>query len=433
MDMYGIIEKKRDGRKLSKEEIRYWIEGIVAGRIPDYQTSALLMAIYLRGMDRDETYALTECMMHSGDIADLSDIPGIKVDKHSTGGVGDKTTLVVAPVAAAAGVPVAKMSGRGLGFTGGTIDKLEAIPGFRTKLTMEEFKRLVRENGIAVMGQTADIAKADKILYALRDVTATIENISLIASSIMSKKLASGSNAIVLDVKCGDGAFMHSAENAVRLAELLVAMGKSAGRRTAAVISNMDTPLGRAVGNSLEVAEAVEVLRGDGPEDIHEICLELSGLMIFLGEKAETAEEGRAKAEKLIQSGAALEKFRQFISAQGGDPEITERPGIMGEAEDAADVIARSSGVITSLPAEMVGYASQHAGAGRAVKDSEIDLNAGIVLRRKPGDAVDKGEVLATVYGKTEKAGIAADYLKNAYEIGNNAVPAKPVVLKKVF
>ncbi len=432
MDMNDMIRKKRDGGKLTKKEIDDFITGITSGEIPDYQTSAFLMAVFFMHMDEEETFLLTDAMMHSGAVADLSDIPGIKTDKHSTGGVGDKTTLIAAPIAAAAGVPVAKMSGRGLGYTGGTIDKLEAIPGFRTKLTMTEFKSLVKENGIAVMGQTEDIAKADKILYALRDVTSTIEDPSLIASSIMSKKLASGSDAILLDVKCGDGAFMHTRGSAEQLADILVKMGVSAGRRTAAIISNMSQPLGNAVGNSLEVAEAIDVLKGKGPADITEISTMLAGAMIYLGCKAKTPEEGYAAAEEIINSGAGLAKFRKFVSAQGGDPAITEDVTIMGTAAASIELVSDTDGIVQDLSAEKTGEASQHTGAGRATKESDIDLDAGILLRKKAGDAVKKGETLAVLYGDEEKIQCAAKELRDAYFIGQKQPSPRKLILEKL-
>ncbi|MCI2062759.1 MAG: thymidine phosphorylase [Eubacteriaceae bacterium] len=432
MNMYEIIQKKRDGGRLSAGEIDYFISGIVAGSIPDYQASALLMAIYFQKMDYEETLQLTKAMRDSGDIADLSEIPGIKVDKHSTGGVGDKTTMIIAPMAAAAGIPVAKMSGRALGFTGGTIDKLEAIPGFRTRLAMSEFKHLVVSHGIAVMGQTADVAKADKIIYALRDVTATVENMSLIASSIMSKKLASGSDAILLDVKCGSGAFMKNEEQAEELAEMLVRIGKDAGRRTAAVISDMEQPLGNAVGNALEVSEAIATLKGEGPKDITELSVYLAGMMIWLGGKADSGEEGIRIAEESIDSGAALDKFRQFVEGQGGEAGVITDASLMGTAEASLAVKAETDGYVTSLSAEKIGMASLYSGAGRTVKDSPVDLNAGVLLECKTGDKVSRGSTLATVFGEKTKLAAAAAEVKKAYRIGRDITAGRSIIRKTV-
>ena len=324
MNMIDIIQKKKEGKSLSREEIKWFIDGYVAGDIPDYQASALLMAIYFRGLNKEETFQLTEAMRYSGDTIDLSPISGIKVDKHSTGGVGDKTTLVVAPLASACGVPIAKMSGRGLGFTGGTVDKMESIPGFRTALAPQEFLDQVNHVGMAVIGQTAHITPADKKLYALRDVTATVDNFGLIASSIMSKKLAAGSDAIVLDVKCGDGAFMENKEDAVKLAELMVEIGNNAGRRTVAAITEMGQPLGKAVGNSLEVIEAIETLKGKGPDDITQLALRLSGIMVYLGGKASSPEAGLKMTEAALADGRGLAKLRAFIEAQGGNPQVVD-------------------------------------------------------------------------------------------------------------
>ena len=340
MNMVDIITKKRDGGELTPEEIRFFIDNYVKDCIPDYQASALLMAIYFRGLSRAETFALTETMEFSGDVEDLSDLPGVKVDKHSTGGVGDKTTLVVAPVAAAAGVTVAKMSGRGLGFTGGTADKLEAIPGFRTRLEPAEFHRQLEELGLAVITQTGSITPADKKIYALRDVTGTVESPGLIASSIMSKKLAAGSDGIVLDVKCGSGALLKELAEAENLADLMIDIGRKAGRKMVAVISDMSQPLGRAVGNALEVEEAVQVLKGGGPEDLRQLCLELAGEMIWIGGRAESFEEGKETARQVLSDGRALEKFRQMVRRQGGDDRIVEEPERMGSSRYSRDVLA---------------------------------------------------------------------------------------------
>ena len=403
MNVNDLIIKKRDGGKLSKEEIDEFITKYTAGEIPDYQASALLMAIFFKHMDKEETFALTNAMRFSGDTVDLSEIKGIKVDKHSTGGVGDKTTLVAGPLAAACGVPVAKMSGRGLGFTGGTIDKLESIPGFKTTLEGSEFLNQVNEAGIAVIGQTAHITPADKKLYALRDVTGTVDNLSLIASSIMSKKLASGSDAIVLDVKCGNGAFMKKQEDAEALGTIMCEIGKEAGRNTVAVITDMNQPLGKAVGNSLEVIEAIETLKGNGPSDITELGLRLAGMMIYLGGRAETAEAGYMMAEHALENGAGLNKLAVMIEKQGGNAEVINDYSLFPEAAIAEKVPAPAGGYIKEIIADRIGVASQHTGAGRAVKEDSIDLAAGIYLNAKTGDKVEKGDSLATVYGNDKK------------------------------
>lgn len=429
MNMNDLIVKKRDGGILSKEEIRYFVERYTEGSIPDYQASALLMAIYFQGMNKEETYELTSAMRDSGDTADLSSIKGIKVDKHSTGGVGDKTTFIVGPIAAACGVPIAKMSGRGLGFTGGTVDKMESIPGFRTTLEETEFMELVNRNGISVIGQTGSIAPADKKIYALRDVTGTVENLSLITSSVMSKKLASGSDAIVLDVKCGDGAFMETLEEAEQLGRLMVEIGNADGKKTVAVITDMDQPLGRAVGNSLEVIEAIDTLKGKGPEDITQLSLTLAGMMIFIGGRAEDQEQGRQLAEESLRSGAALEKMRLFIAGQGGDPAIIEDYSLFQPHTCFTEVKSPAAGFVQKLLAKQVGLASQHAGAGRATKEDSIDMAAGIYLSKKTGEPVEKGEVLATVYGNDkEKVKAAAGLLLAAYKIGETAPEQKSLV-----
>ncbi|MBO5666948.1 MAG: pyrimidine-nucleoside phosphorylase [Firmicutes bacterium] len=433
MTMYELIVKKRDGQKLTREEIEFFIEGYTGGAIPDYQASALLMAVFFRGLDEEETFWLTDAMRRSGETVDLSAIPGIKVDKHSTGGVGDKTTLIVAPLAAACGVPIAKMSGRGLGFTGGTVDKMESIPGFRTSLEPEEFLTLVNEVGMSVIGQTAHIAAADKKLYALRDVTGTVDNMSLIASSIMSKKLASGSDAIVLDVKTGDGAFMEKQDDAEALGELMVKMGKAAGKKTIAVITDMDQPLGKAVGNSLEVIEAIETLKGQGPEDITELALTLSGLMIYAGEKAATPEEGRSLAEEALKSGRALETLAKFIEGQGGDPGVVADYGLFPQAAICRQAVAAGEGYIQRLEARAIGLASQHSGAGRATKEDAIDLAAGVILHKKVGDFVKTGDVLADVFGNDEaKVERAVNEVLKAFHIGTEE-PKKEPLIKKII
>ena len=429
MNMNDMIIKKRDKGVLTEEEIQFFVKGYTEGAVPDYQASALLMAIYFNGMNKEETYALTTAMRDSGDIVDLSAIRGIKVDKHSTGGVGDKTTLIVGPMAAACGVPIAKMSGRGLGFTGGTVDKMESIPGFRTTLEEQEFVNLVNENGISVIGQTGSIAPADKKIYALRDVTGTVENLRLITSSILSKKLASGSDAIVLDVKCGDGAFMESLEDARRLGELMVEIGNADGKRTAAVITDMDQPLGRAVGNSLEVIEAIETLKGNGPEDITLLSQTLAGIMVYLGGKAASPEEGYRMAGESLQSGAALEKMRLFIKGQGGDPRILDDAGLFPQHQFAVEVTSPGAGFIQKIKARQVGIASQHAGAGRAAKGDAIDMTAGIYLHKKVGDAALEGETLATVFANDEqKAAAAAEELLSAYQIGEEMLQTNKLI-----
>lgn len=405
MNMNDIIIKKRNGEKLSEEEIRYFVSEYTAGNIPDYQASALLMAIYFSKMDEEETFILTDAMRTSGDVVDLSAIPGIKVDKHSTGGVGDKVTLVVGPLAAAAGVPIAKMSGRGLGFTGGTVDKLESIPGFKTTLEPEEFFRQVADIGIALIGQSGHIAPADKKLYALRDVTGTVENLSLISSSIMSKKLAAGSDAIVLDVKCGKGAFMENQEKAEELAKMMCKIGNSAGKHTVAVITDMNQPLGRAVGNSLEVFEAYDTLIGKGPKDITELSLHIAGIMIYLGGKANTPQEGFEKAKSYMEDGTGLKKFRELISAQGGSLDMFdhhEKSLQIPVADLQEDITAEESGYISEIDAQLIGLCSQHTGAGRKVKEDNIDHFAGVLLFKKVGDKVEKGDKLATFYSSEQ-------------------------------
>ena len=433
MNMVDIITKKRDGGELTPEEIRFFIDNYVKDRIPDYQASALLMAIYFRGLSRAETFALTEAMEFSGDVEDLSDLPGVKVDKHSTGGVGDKTTLVVAPVAAAAGVTVAKMSGRGLGFTGGTADKLEAIPGFRTRLEPAEFHRQLEELGLAVITQTGSITPADKKIYALRDVTGTVESPGLIASSIMSKKLAAGSDGIVLDVKCGSGALLKDLAEAENMADLMIDIGRKAGRKMVAVISDMSQPLGRAVGNALEVEEAVQVLKGGGPEDLRQLCLELAGEMIRIGGRAESFEEGKETARQVLSDGRALEKFRQMVRCQGGDDRIVEEPERMGSSRYSRDVLAGRTGFIAETDTREIGRASQHLGAGRLRKEDEIDFTAGIRMHVRIGDFVKEGDVLATLYGADSRRLEEAEIIMEA-AIRISAEPtAPPKLIQKII
>lgn len=402
MRMYDIIMKKRNGRELTKEEIAFFVEGYTRGSIPDYQVSALMMAIFFQKMTETETYELTMAMAGSGDTLDLSGIRGIKVDKHSTGGVGDKTSLALTPMVAACGIPVAKMSGRGLGHTGGTIDKLESFPGFTTALTEEQFIRNVNSIGIAIMGQTADLAPADKKLYALRDVTATVDNMSLIASSIMSKKLAAGADAIVLDVKTGSGAFMKKEEDARNLAEEMVAIGKNAGRKTIAVISDMDQPLGYAVGNALEVKEAIDTLSGHGPADFQELCLTLGSRMLMAGGKTEDEETARRMLEQVIRDGNALKKLAEFVEAQGGDSSMVYHPDRLPAASIQRVVSSPAEGYISRIVCDEVGICSLILGGGRETKESEIDLSVGLVLNKKVGDHVKTGEPLAVIHANDE-------------------------------
>lgn len=427
-----LIVKKRDGGKLSKEEIKYFIDGYTKGEIPDYQASAFLMAVFFNGMDTDETLWLTEAMLHSGDIVDLSCIPGIKVDKHSTGGVGDKTTLVIAPIVASCGVPVAKMSGRGLGHTGGTIDKLESIPGFRTCLSPEEFVANVKEIGLAVAGQTGNLAPADKKLYALRDVTGTVENISLIAASIMSKKLASGSDAIVLDVKIGSGAFMKTIEDAEKLAKVMVDIGHGAGKKIVALLTDMDRPLGNNIGNALEVSEAVDVLNGKGPDDLKEVCIELAANMLFAGEKGDI-ENCRKLALDAIEKGTALNKLIEMVKRQGGDPRAIEDTCKLPQAPFKAEWKTDGSGYIKKMQAEKLGIAALILGAGRKNKDDFIDPSAGITLLKKPSDRVEEGEPVAVLHTSIrERLPEALSVLESAICVSDSSISKQPLILGKV-
>ncbi len=415
LNMEEIIIKKRDGKILGSEEINFFINGYTKGEIPDYQASALLMSIYFQGLSEKEITDLTEAMMLSGDVVDLSEIKGIKVDKHSTGGVGDKTTLIVAPIAAAAGVPVAKMSGRGLGFTGGTRDKLESVPGYKTALTQKEFIDQVNEIGISLIGQTADIAVADKKLYSLRDVTGTVGSLGLITASIMSKKLASGGDAIVLDVKCGRGGFMKTKEEARKLADLMIKIGEKHGKKTAALITDMNEPLGNAVGNTLEVIEAIETLKGKGPEDITKLSFEIAGHMILLGKKARSIEDAVESAKEVLYSGKALDKFRRLIDAQGGDPKIIDDYSLLGKAKYENNIISQKNGVIKEIDAQKVGEAAQLLGAGRVTKEDDIDFCAGVLLSKKIGAGVSKRDVLATVFSEDrKKLKLGSDRLKES-------------------
>lgn len=421
MRMYDLILKKRNGGELTTAEIDYFIDNYTKGNIPDYQVSALLMAIYFNKMNKRETSDLTMAMVNSGDILDLSAIEGIKVDKHSTGGVGDTTTLVLGPMVAALGIPVAKMSGRGLGHTGGTIDKLETFKGFSVEMPNEKFIKNVNAIKLAVGGQTGDLAPADKKLYALRDVTATVDNVSLIASSIMSKKIAAGADAIVLDVKVGDGAFMKTPEDARELAEEMVSIGKHVGRNTVAIISDMDQPLGFAIGNALEVEEAVDTLKGNGPKDLLELCLALGSNMTVLAGKAKDADEARKMLEETITSGKALEKLKEFIAAQGGDESVIDDTSKFPKADHVIPVKANESGVISKIHAENIGLVAMELGAGRATKESIIDLAVGIVLTKKRGDKVETGDIIAYVHANDlEKGSKAVEGVLANYEISQS-------------
>ena len=415
-----LIHKKKEGRPLEVQEIQDMIRQYVTGEIPDYQMSAMLMAICFQGMNDEELTALTLAMRDSGDIADLSKIAGIKVDKHSTGGVGDKTTLITGPLVAACGVPVAKMSGRGLGFTGGTLDKLESIPGFRIDLTEDEFLGAVKSAGISVIGQTGNLAPADKMIYALRDVTGTVESIPLIASSIMSKKLAAGSDKILLDVTTGSGAFIKDIEQSRELARRMVAIGKGAGRETVAMLTSMDEPLGYAVGNNLEVKEAIETLKGAGPEDLREVCLALAGMMLALGREGLSYEEGRAMAEEALDSGAAYERFTAMVKGQGGDLSYIENPDQFEQAAYHGELTTTGDGYISHMDTEGIGITAGILGAGRETKESEIDYSAGIIMKKKLGDRVQKGDVIATLHSSSEEKLVrAVNYMEKCYTLSD--------------
>ncbi|MCE5170899.1 pyrimidine-nucleoside phosphorylase [Paenibacillus profundus] len=421
MRMVDLIAKKRDGKELTTEEINFIIDGYTKGDIPDYQVSALAMAIYFQDMNERERADLTMAMVHSGDTIDLSAIQGIKVDKHSTGGVGDTTTLVLAPLVAALDIPVAKMSGRGLGHTGGTIDKLEAIEGFHVEISKDEFVNLVNEHKIAVIGQTGNLTPADKKLYALRDVTATVNSITLIASSIMSKKIAAGSDAIVLDVKTGAGAFMKTAEDAKELAHAMVSIGNKVGRKTMAVISDMSQPLGSAIGNSLEVKEAIDTLRGHGPKDLEELCFALGRQMVYLAGKADSLEEAEEKLKEVIHNGKALEKFKEFIANQGGDSSVVDDPDKLPKAAYIIEVPAKEDGMVAEIVADEIGTAAMLLGAGRATKESEIDLAVGLMLNKKIGDKVKAGESLVTIHANRESVDDVIEKIYANIRIGSHA------------
>ena len=433
MRMYDLILKKRQGKPLTKDEIQWMIREYTDGRIPDYQMSALLMAICFQGLDKEETYELTMAMARSGEMLDLSQIQGIKVDKHSTGGVGDKTSLALTPIVASLGIPVAKMSGRGLGHTGGTIDKLESIPGFSTQLEDDAFEEQVNSIGISIMGQTKDLAPADKLLYALRDVTATVDQISLIASSIMSKKLAAGADAILLDVKTGSGAFMKEESDAIQLAKEMVEIGKSAGRKMTAVITNMDEPLGMAVGNILEVKEAIDTLKGNGPDDFVELIETLASHMLILGGAVKDFDEGLMRVRESIQSGKALDKFKQFVAAQGGDTKYIDHPELFEQANIIEEIRSEQDGFVGSIDAQEMGICSLILGGGRETKESVIDPTVGLVFSKKVADPVKKGDVLATIYGNDEeKVKQAVLRFKENYHIIEEK-PTKPRMIREVL
>ena len=424
-----VIRKKRDGGELSRHEIDSLVNAYTAGDIPDYQVSAWLMAVVLRGMTRPETAALTDAMLHSGDVLDFSSISARKVDKHSTGGVGDKTSLVLAPLAAAAGVAVPMISGRGLGHTGGTLDKLEAIPGFNVNLPVAQFRRILETCGCAMIGQTAEIAPADRKLYALRDVTGTVESPYLICASIMSKKLAEGIDALVLDVKTGSGAFMKTEDDAAFLAELMVETGERMGKEVVALITDMDQPLGSMIGNALEVVEVVEVLRGEGPEDLRQLCLELAGWMLHLGGVSATVEDGKRQSEKLILSGKALDKFRQMVELQGGDPRAIDDPGKLPQAQRTMTISSPEGGYLASLKCEQIGTACVVLGGGRERKEDSVDPAVGIVLHKKVGDAVSTGELLATIHYNSEaRAQRVRELLEVSYQIADSPLEKRPLI-----
>ena len=421
MRMVDLIEKKRDGKELSTEEINFIIEGYTQGDIPDYQVSAFAMAVFFQDMNDRERADLTMAMVHSGDTIDLSAIEGVKVDKHSTGGVGDTTTLVLAPLVAALDVPVAKMSGRGLGHTGGTVDKLEAVEGFHVEITNEEFVKLVNEHKIAVIGQSGNLTPADKKLYALRDVTATVNSIPMIASSIMSKKIAAGADAIVLDVKTGAGAFMKTLEGSKDLAHAMVSIGNNVGRRTMAVISDMSQPLGAAIGNALEVQEAIDTLKGQGPKDLEDLCLALGSQMVFLAGKASSLEDAEAKLREVIANGKALDKFRDFLANQGGDASVVDHPERLPQAAYKIEVPAPRGGVVSEIIADEIGVAAMWLGAGRATKESEIDLAVGLMLNKKVGEAVEAGESLVTIHANSEDVANVTKKILAAISIADSA------------
>ena len=428
MRMVDLIIKKRNGHELTDEEIRFWIKGYTEGIIPDYQSSAMAMAILFKGMNKREIATLTDAMEHSGEVIDLSDIQGVKVDKHSTGGVGDKTSLVLGPMVAACGAKLAKMSGRGLGHTGGTLDKLESIPGLSIAKTKEEMVEQVNDIGIAIIGQTASLVPADKKLYALRDVTGTVESIPLIAASVMSKKLASGTDAILLDVTVGEGAFMKNMESARELARTMVEIGKHLNRNTVAVLSDMSEPLGRAVGNSLEVKEAIASLHGKGPEDLMELCYTSGSIMLVQANVCKTREEARQRLHEVVENGEAFNKFLAMVKAQGGDPEYILHPEKFEVSSKAIEIVAERSGYIKELDALEIGIAAMKLGAGRETLEDKIDMSAGIILNHKVGSKVNKGDVLCVAYTNKDNVDDALAQIKGAYKIVDEVVYAQPVI-----
>ena len=433
MRAVDIIRAKRDGRALTEEEIAWMVAGLARGEVADYQWSALLMAVLWRGMNEAETAALTGAMMRSGQVVDLGDVPGPKIDKHSTGGVGDKTSLILAPIAAAAGVRVPMVSGRGLGHTGGTLDKLESIPGFRVDLDLGRYRAVLAECGLVLIGQTAEIAPADKRLYALRDATATVESIPLISASIMSKKLAEGIDGLVLDVKTGNGAFMERLDDARALARTMCAIGRDLGKRMRAVLTRMDQPLGRAVGNAVEVAESVACLRGEGPADLVGLSVELAAEMVCMAEIAATLDEARVLCRRTIADGSAFERFRKLVIAQGGDPRAIDDTGRLPSPRQRIDVLSPRSGVVQSLAARPIGHATMLLGAGRAKVESRIDPAVGVILHKKTGDAVVSGEPLCTVLVNDESARDAAlAMIRAAYEVGEGAVNVPDIIIERI-
>lgn len=431
MRMIDIIEKKRDGKSLTREEIEFFVNGYTRGEVPDYQASSLAMAIFFQDMNDEERAALTMSMVNSGERIDLSDINGIKVDKHSTGGVGDTTTLVLAPLVAAVGVPVAKMSGRGLGHTGGTIDKLESVKGFNVEISEKDFIKLVNDNQVAVIGQSGNLTPADKKLYALRDVTGTVNSIPLIASSIMSKKIAAGADAIVLDVKTGSGAFMKTLDDAEALAHAMVRIGNNVGRNTMAIISDMSQPLGNAVGNALELKEAIATLKGNGPKDLTELVLTLGSQMVVLAEQAESLDEARQMLVDAIKTGKALNKFKTFLSNQGGDDSIVDSPEKLPSAKYQVEFKAKKDGFITEIIANEIGVASMMLGAGRQTKEDVIDLGVGIVLNKKVGEHVEKGENILTIHTNTKKIDDILNKLDNSITIDSKG--EAPTLIHKII
>lgn len=431
MRMIDIIEKKRDGMSLTREEIEFFVNGYTRGEVPDYQASSLAMAIFFQDMNDEERAALTMSMVNSGERIDLSDINGIKVDKHSTGGVGDTTTLVLAPLVAAVGVPVAKMSGRGLGHTGGTIDKLESVKGFNVEISEKDFIKLVNDNQVAVIGQSGNLTPADKKLYALRDVTGTVNSIPLIASSIMSKKIAAGADAIVLDVKTGSGAFMKTLDDAEALAHAMVRIGNNVGRNTMAIISDMSQPLGNAVGNALELKEAIVTLKGNGPKDLTELVLTLGSQMVVLAEQAASLDEAREMLVDAIKTGKALNKFKTFLSNQGGDDSIVDSPEKLPSAKYQVEFKAKKDGFITEIIANEIGVASMMLGAGRQTKEDVIDLGVGIVLNKKVGEHVEKGENILTIHTNTKKIDDILNKLDNSITIESKG--EAPTLIHKII